>query len=117
MADIVFPLQREPKPPWGYETEDNVLRSNAEAGYVISRPRYTRNRDLLSDVTWDLQGADMSGMQNFYKITTVSGSLPFVLSIATPNFTLSKKVQFVSPPKYRYNGIGTWEMTCNFREV
>lgn len=117
MSDLSFPITSQPNPPWTWEAEDNTLRSTNEDGFVIARPRYTRARDSLTDVTWNLSGTEADIVQNFYKNTTANGSLSFNLTLITPFLTLSKKVYFTKPPTHRYVGIGAFETTCSFMEV
>ena len=117
MSSLIFPITYEPNPPWAWEAEDNTLRSPNEDGFVATRPRYTRARDSLTDVTWNLSGTDAETVQNFYKVTTYNGSLPFTLTLTTPFLTISKEVYFSKPPTHKYIGIGAFETTCSFMEV
>lgn len=117
MAELTFPLTNMPKPPWNLSSEEVSISSDMEAGFVVKRSKYTRARDQLSDVVWDVLDLDVLVVQDFYKNITKNGSLPFTLSISTPNTTFTRKVMFSQPPTHRYVGIGVFETTCSFKEV
>lgn len=114
---LVFPITKEPKPPYDIEQESNLIKSPTESGYELSRPRFTKARDLVT-LNWDLVNTETVTLERFYKNSTKSGSLPFSLTVTTPFFSRQwDAIRFSSPPKMKYNGLGTWSVTCSFREL
>ena len=119
-----FILNREPKSVEpGYEK--NTIESPVEDGYVISRPRYTRVRRTYT-VKWDGVNSDYANIDNFYRITTSGGSLPFFITLnfaktdnleANAQISTNVQVRFTEPPKITYQGMGVWEIRCSFMEV
>ena len=116
-----FPITKQPKPPFNITPEDNVIRSKSEDGYEIARPRYTSIRNKY-EITWDATNGDFSALRTFY---AENCSAPFSLNFSTidgntaedAGVIFSSTVRFAEPPKYKYQGIGAWEITCTFREV
>lgn len=117
----VFPITKEPKPPYDITPEDNMIRSKSEDGYEIVRPRYTRVRNIIK-LTWECGNGDYNAVKAFYD---ANASIPFNLSFMTTSgntaedagISFSFTVRFSETPKYKYTGIGAWEITCSFREV
>lgn len=116
MAEIYFPYFSSPKPPIKIITEDNLLRSPTEAGYVLLRPRYTRARKTY-EMKWEFGEDEAFDFLNFYDNTSNMGSLSFWIDINIGATRINKKVTFAKVPDVVYNGIGTWEISCSFVEV
>lgn len=117
MADLVFPIDKCPIPPWDASREDVLLRSPQEAGYIISRPRFPEARREFV-FNWEYLTDDENKiLDNFYMQDTVKGSKSFIFNIKSVYINESYKVQFTSPPKCQYVGMGLWRVTCNMREV
>jgi hypothetical protein len=115
---LLWPITRPPIVPWDEKREDNVLRSNTENGYELTRQRYTKVRDTLGPFTWQyLSGADYNTLMTFFDTTTASGSLPFSFSASTRTSTITKTVRFTAPPDATYIGHDKWLVKCTFREV
>lgn len=115
---LYFPVLKQPKPPYDIMWDDNVIRSQTESGHVISRRRYTKNRTSYR-LKWEYFTMDeYLLLEDFYNNLTASGSLEFTfLLIIDSQIRRSLIVQFISPPKCSYVGMGLWEVECNFREV
>ena len=61
--------------PLAVTREDNILRSNKDAGYEQIRRRYTRERKSY-DLSWTaMRTADRNTIANFYDNKTADGSL------------------------------------------
>lgn len=119
-SEIYFPTSINPPttPYDNFKPEETVLRSPAEAGYTISRRKFTRARLLGMKFKWQyMNDAEYETFMNFYKNTTKNGSLPFNFSFSTLTLTKSYVVMFASPPETSYAGIGCWEVECIFDEL
>ena len=58
--------------------DDAVIRSKMEAGYMVSRPRYTRSRKNFGTVKYDnLTDTDKDTLMYFEKSTLSNGALSF----------------------------------------
>ena len=116
-----FPITKSPKPPYDIAPEDNVIRSKSEDGATIARPRYTKIRNKYT-LQWDCSNSEYTAVTTFY---TNNCSIPFTLTFHTfsgnteedVGIEFSVTVTFSEPPKYKYVGIGAWEITCTFMEV
>lgn len=118
MAVLTFPVSRQPTPPYELGLEDNLLRSPTDGGYVITRSKYTRARTTTMKFRWQyMTDAEYTSLTDFYRTTTVNGSLSFKFNFATASLTKQYTVQFAAPPKTNYVGMGLWEVECNFMEI
>jgi hypothetical protein len=116
-----FPITKSPKPPFNITPEDNIIRSKSEDGAEIARPRYTTIRHKI-ELTWDATNGEFNALKTFY---SANASVPFTLAFSTANgnteadagIDFNLVVRFTEPPKFKYEGIGAWEITCTFREV
>ena len=106
-----------PLPNFSYELKDDILRDDMDGGYASSRPRNTRCLYKLSGATYQLTTSQLGAFMTFYDATLVKGSLPFSYELkvldATGSFFSFGPLDFVftSPPKYKYTGLGVWEVT------
>lgn len=116
MAEIYFPYFSSPKPSIKIVTEDNLLRSPTEAGYVLLRPRYSKVRKTY-EFKWDFNESEVFEFVEFYDVITNNGSLAFWIDINIDKARINKKVYFAKIPDIVYNGIGAWEISCSFTEV
>lgn len=102
MAD--FPLStKEDARKYGLESEDKGIRSDMEGGYVLSRPRHTRNprRTFITGFT-GLMEADFN---TFYAFWVAKGTyLAFTYEVKYNNETVN--VRFQAPPRFEYVGVG-----------
>ena len=77
MAKINFPDIALPDYPLKITREDNILRSTTDAGYQITRQRYTRARKTY-ELTWKtMRQDDRDTLIDFFERRTANGSLPF----------------------------------------
>lgn len=115
---LIFPITRKPITPWQEEREDNVLRSQKDAGYKVTRPRFSRTMSIMGPFTWQhLTDADYQTLMNFYDNQTGGGSDMFQFSVSTRTRTITKIVRFTGPPKATYIGLDKWLVECTFEEV
>ena len=124
-SNLNFPITYLPKPPVNIDYEDNVIRSKMEDGYVHTRPRSTKARRKYS-MKWDGRNKEYKDVDYFYRVTTVNGSKSFNLNFKATATDSSPKnaevvffaeVIFTSPPKFSYEGMGVWTISCEFVEV
>ena len=117
MADLYFPELSSFKTPVKISSEDIMLRSPTDAGYVLTRPRFTRARKTY-EFSWDLNDDEIFNFMNFYDRDVNYGSSSFWIDFYLNNTTrINCKVLFASPPDVTYSGIGTWGLTCKFTEL
>lgn len=73
-----FPtLSKVPAYPLGEESEDAVIRSSSEAGYQITRPRFTKVRRKFEVKYEDCTQTDKNSLDTFYYTTLGNGSAIF----------------------------------------
>lgn len=116
---LYFPITKEPKPPYEINWEENLIRSTTESGHVISRRKFTKQRTTYR-FKWEyLTNTEYEALKTFYVDTTSSGSIEFTYSLNIDRGAIQGDifVQFISPPKVSYIGMGLWEVECTFREV
>jgi hypothetical protein len=66
-----------PDYPLGVTSIASTIRSESEAGYVITRPRYTRTRKRWS-LKWAMMSAsDYTSLETFFNETTIGGANSF----------------------------------------
>ena len=113
-----FPISKSPKPPYDIAPIDDVIKSKAEDGSVIARPRFSRVRYNFT-LEWDSTNSEYTSVVSFYENNR---SIPFMLNfntyggstVADAGISFSLVARFAEPPKYKYVGIGAWEITCSF---
>ena len=117
MADIVFPTDLVPQPEYPLPTtrEDNVLRSNVDAGYELSRRRYTRQRK-----TWELKWTKLAPsfvkvLEDFYDNDTKSGSLNFKWTHPIDNKVYT--VHFTEPINVSLTEVDRSDVSIKIRSV
>lgn len=116
---LVFPITRRPIANWNDDREDNVLRSETDAGYRITRPRFSRPIvPAWGPFTWQhLTDAEYQALMEFYDNDTGSGSAMFEFTAYTRSREITRTVRFASPPKANYIGYNKWLVQCTFEEV
>jgi len=98
----------------GFAT-DPTIRSSAEAGYVQTRPRFTRLPDKYHVVYPDVSDGDKALVRAFEKPTVRGGAASF--NYALPDSTV-KAVRFKAPVSYRRVLDGTfWQIEFDLEEV
>lgn len=110
-----FPtLSRNPSFPLEEIVEENTIRSNFEAGYELTRPRFTRMRKTFSVKYELLTNTDKQLIDNFYvQMKGGSGSFTWTNPITAVNHT----VRFAEPPKFEYTMDGYWNVEIKLREL
>ena len=116
---LYFPVLREPRPPFDFNRENNLISTPMEAGYVKTRPRYTKNRRTFSPKFEYYTMDEYLMLDDFYTNHTSNGSLSFYfpLILNRGEYREDLFVQFVSPPKVQYVGMGLWSISLELREV
>ena len=85
--------------------EDAVLRTPTEAGYVQTRPRYTRPR-LMWGLNYNvLPDSDIAILKNWEQVTIRNGSDVFTWQ--HPTTLVSYDVRLAGPVKYSRTGLPT----------
>lgn len=96
-----FPtLSRNPSYPIEEESENMIIKDSSEAGYEVSRPRFTKRRKTWNLVYNALPTADVSTLDTFFIGTAGYGSTIF--SWTNPADSASYNVRFSTPPKVNY---------------
>lgn len=76
---------------------NNVITSTVEAGVAKKRRRFTKTKDDVSgNIHLPYDKYDV--LDNFYKVTTASGILPF--DVVHPITKVLVKARFDAPPSY-----------------
>lgn len=111
-----WPAIQKPSYNLQEKPEDAVIRSEFEAGYEHTRPRFTRNRTTWPDMTWNaMKTADKSTLDAFYKTTLGNGALSFQWT--HPEHGTTHTVRFTGPPEYTLKPNGYWQVKLSLREV
>ena len=101
--------------PLAVTREDNVLRSNKDAGYEQTRRRYTRERKSY-DLSWTaMRAADRNTIANFYDNETADGSLSFMWTHPIEGTTA--EYRFTGPIKESLSNPGLYEVSCQIKQV
>lgn len=88
---------------FGFEQEDVGIRSEMEGGYVLTRPRHTRNpRRTWKTGFTDLSNTDKETFEAFYNTNGTHTAFSYDL----PVLATTVNVRFRSPPRYSYKGYG-----------
>lgn len=110
-----FPtLSRPPSYPINETYVDDVLRSPTEAGYEITRPRFTKRRKIFTVRYNTLPNADKVLIDNFYR-NTVKGAAHFTWTHPFTNQTYT--VVFTKPPTFELTFLDYWNVEFELREV
>ena len=101
----IFPLaSKQDAAKFGFEQEDVGIRAEMEGGYVLTRPRHTRNPRR----TWKTGFTDLSNTdkQTFEAFIVAQGTYKaFDYTIPVEGTVVN--VRFKEVPKYEYKGFGT----------
>ncbi|MCM0760662.1 hypothetical protein M7775_19105 [Sporomusa sphaeroides DSM 2875] len=116
---LLFPITQRPIVGWSDGRPDNLLIvSQQDAGYKVTRPRFTRPINKLGPFVWQyLNEVQKEQLMTFYDETTGFGSLPFNFTYYTRAGSHTVNVRFDGAPKCQYVGYGKWLVTCSFEEV
>lgn len=103
-----------PSLPIGGKPDDPAIRSDAEGGYTLTRPRYTRIRKEWS-LKWNaMTAAQLSTLLTFWG-TVKGGSIFFTWTAADDD--VSKTVRFAGSPEYSLIAPDTYEVSVSIQEV
>lgn len=112
----IFPsLSKKPAYPLEESHEDSVIRSAMDAGYEVTRARFTRSRR-----TWSLRyrltpTSDATTLRNFFQNTVKNGSESFTW--VHPVFDTSHTVTFKEPIHFEYVAYGLWNFEFTLQEI
>jgi hypothetical protein len=98
------------------DTEDSTIESSFESGYIQTRPRFTINRKMWSDIAYKyLTVDDKALLRNFMDEVNMS-SLPF--NWLNPDDDLTYVVRFKPIPRIVYVATGNYyQATMGFIEI
>lgn len=105
-----FPvLDVSPNLPIARKHRDNTLKSEVEAGYVQSRPRYTRKTSEFGPIDYQvLTSAEKDQIQSLFDQVGCSAIFAWIMPIETT----THNVRFKEPPAFKLVGPSIW--ACNF---
>lgn len=111
-----FPtLSVKPVSPVDCTCEDAVIRDQKDAGYVSTRPRFTRVREEYSLRFEEATQADVDSLKNFYHIQCANGSALFTW--VHPSSGVSSDCRFKSPIKYSNTSYGRYSINIELEQV
>lgn len=115
MANPIWPNIQNPSFPLKEDPEDAVIRTEFDAGYEQTRPRFTRNRTTYS-LEWPaMKGVDLAALLTFYKTTLANGAAIFDWTY--PGTSTVHAARFKSPPKVTQIASEIYHVECEIREV
>lgn len=116
-----FPTISGPSLPVGEKYPDPAIRSQAEGGYEMTRPRFTRVPGEW-ELSWPaMTDSDYQTLMTFYRETAIGGSVYFNWTCATDG--TAKVVRFGGEPKAEviaWTTAGTpkyWSVGVSLKEV
>ena len=102
---MAFPtISKKPIMPLDFTREDSVLRSETDGGYVMTRPRFTRSRAIITVGYESLPDAEAYAIDDFYVIDCANGSAIFQWTHPTRNTVYN--VRFKEPVKISHTSYG-----------
>ena len=96
-------LSKQPVYPLEETTPDALIKSEAEAGYVTTRPRFTRARRTFKLTYRGLTDADKALLDTFFFTSTSRGSLVFVWANPINSTSYNVRIKPISWQSVRYN--------------
>lgn len=78
--------------------EDAVIRSSSEAGYKMTRPRFTRTIRKIEYKYENATETDKSTVDTFYSVNINNGSSIFIW--VHPQTSVSINMRMAKPPKF-----------------
>lgn len=103
--------------PLDEEIEDATVRSSSEAGYVHTRPRYTRSRKTFKVVYRCLSNTDKTTLESFVNTTARQGSTAFNWTHPLTNSVYSVRFAENGSPKYSLVAPLLWDVEFIIKEV
>lgn len=109
-----WPNIKEPAWPIKEEIEDAALRSEAENGLVMSRAKFSRQREKFTLIWTALSTQDYNALKAFYK-AMLGGSSSFAWShpVTGKEYT----VRFGAELKFSNDGPNIWSGSVELSEV
>ena len=115
MTNLKWPDIPNPIYPLKTDREDNVIRSNTDSGYEITRQRYTRTRKSY-ELKWTaISQDDRDTIVKFYDTKTASGSLSFTWY--HPVDGSKHEVRFSEPIQESLTNNNIYSITVKIKEV
>lgn len=118
MAAIAFPTTIR-KPSYGItpEWDRPILESPFEDGSVQTRVKYTKGRDSFT-IPWEhITQAEYDNLENFYKVTTSFGSLPFTFGLPKAVGVKTITCRFIEKPTATLSSYDSWKVSIKVQEV
>jgi len=114
---IIFPTNlKAPAYPLPHSYEENLIKSPAENGYQIVRVKFTRQRKSWPSIQWKVMDEEeWEILEEFYRDTTVFGSLPFEWEHPTEGTIYL--VRFIGSPKPILIQAKKWQVEIGLEEV
>lgn len=102
---------------YGIELEDKTIRSSAEGGYELTRPRFTRKgRKTFTTGFTEMSATDYETFMLFWEDFGGSKSFTWYNQAEQKNYT----VRFAEPPSFTYSGVGefaTYNVEVKLKQV
>lgn len=110
----IWPNIKQPVWPIHEEIEDAALRSPAENGVIISRAKFTKQRETFT-LSWSaLPTQDYTALKSFYKaMRGGSESFAWQHPVTAKEYT----VRFASALKFSNDGPDIWSGSVELSEV
>ena len=96
-------LSRQPVYPLEESTGDALIKSEAESGYVTTRPRFTRSRRNFKLTYKALTDADKALLDTFFFTSTGQGSAVFAWTNPVDNVSYNVRIKPIAWQSVRYN--------------
>jgi phage-related protein len=114
---------KEDSAKYGFEVEDVGIRSEMEGGYIITRPRHTRNpRRTWATGFTDVSNADKLLLEAFFNDHGTFKA--FTYTVPVPNISGGAKetvnARFMGKMEFKYVGYGAnarWNIDVKIEEV
>ena len=115
-TSIIFPADiPNPAYPLKITRENNVIRSSSDAGYTITRRKYTKTRKTY-ELKWTALKSSLRNMLiDFYDSKTQSGALSFIWKYPVTNEEI--EVRFTQPPEESLTAPNLYSISCSVMEV
>ena len=104
----VYPLEETPL------DSDGLISSSPEAGYIQTRPRFTRTRRTFRPLYKGLSDADKALLDAFYYTETSRGSVVFAWTHPITATSHNVRIKPISWQAVRYN---QWAATIELEEA
>lgn len=111
---MAFPtLTAAPVYPITENREDNTIKSSAESGYVLARPRFTRSRKNWGVSYRNVGSSDKSAIAGHYDAVGCS----MIFSWTNPSDAAAYSVRYGKPPVITQRIPGAWDIELALEQV